>query len=644
MLKYGNRMEKSQVACHWVEEEGLSFREAERVIKSKLFLDKYPQWGLQTPHQMVILHEMFLHATGQGQKEAEHMSCLGHQSSIPEPNPKVDQSAMELVGYQTSRKEIREVYHSVYLLRRSPGSPSCGESKRKRAIQDILSSLQTRLQRWTYSAEAEDLGAHGREGVGLDPLWSYEAALLATHQKAFKTTEALQDDLERLNNECRGRSWVHSQSRSRPRTWSGSWPRTWSGSWPRIWSRNQSGAHSRGQVSTCSQSHPHADHRHVQSQSLAAPWNRRVSFHDPENEDSAAEGKNPLAKPSMNDLEMWLEYQAEQIGTPMWWRELETVPGITNRWKFAQKIRASFYVLEVWSRMFPEEGYSAPPGPQSLNRGAYLPDNLTYQDVRQQPTLLTVGYCPCLQHWVEKCILPGNPDFCPLAKSMRELRQAIHEFTNITQEDVMKGLEMEEPEGGHQPSPTTIFSQVLGLQANRQEAEESSAKSRDRAITCAPPTLRLEQEDCFVLVITSLMSQLTIGAGSNNIRRGRNSLWSRRRAAIFLPHHPVLPIEGGATSMDPNATSMGPTIEDITDQEWEANWNPPLGKQISTHHCMTGHSQNLPLGKWITTCHCMTGHSQNSPLGKWITTHQCMTGCSQYLPLGGQLTTCTFLL
>ena len=44
---------------------------------------------------------------------------------------------------------------------------------------------------------------------------------------------------------------------------------------------------------------------------------------------------------------------------------------------------------------------------------------------------------------------------------MRELRQAICKFVNITQEDVIKGLEMEEPEGGHHPSPTTIFSHVL---------------------------------------------------------------------------------------------------------------------------------------------------------------------------------------
>ena len=75
MLEYGNRMEKSWVTCHRVEEEGLSIREAERVIESELFLDEYPQWGLGTPHWSVILHEMFLHAAGWGWKEAE---CMCH--------------------------------------------------------------------------------------------------------------------------------------------------------------------------------------------------------------------------------------------------------------------------------------------------------------------------------------------------------------------------------------------------------------------------------------------------------------------------------------------------------------------------------------------------------------------------------------
>ena len=44
------------------EQEGLSFREAERVVETDLFLDEYPQWNIGSPHWSVILHEMFLHA------------------------------------------------------------------------------------------------------------------------------------------------------------------------------------------------------------------------------------------------------------------------------------------------------------------------------------------------------------------------------------------------------------------------------------------------------------------------------------------------------------------------------------------------------------------------------------------------------
>ena len=74
-----------------------------------------------------------------------------------EPDPKVDQSAMELVGYHMSWKEIRDIYHSIYLLRRSPGFPSCGDQQRRRAIQDILSSLEDRLHRHGYLATAGDM-------------------------------------------------------------------------------------------------------------------------------------------------------------------------------------------------------------------------------------------------------------------------------------------------------------------------------------------------------------------------------------------------------------------------------------------------------------------------------------------------------
>ena len=61
-LHYGGQMERAQVAWKHAEEEGISYQESERVVDSELSLDEYPRWGLGTPHQSIILHEMFLHA------------------------------------------------------------------------------------------------------------------------------------------------------------------------------------------------------------------------------------------------------------------------------------------------------------------------------------------------------------------------------------------------------------------------------------------------------------------------------------------------------------------------------------------------------------------------------------------------------
>ena len=56
---------------------GLSIREAEWRLDTKLFLDKYPRWEIEGPHQSIILHKMFLYAAEERQKEAERFICQG---------------------------------------------------------------------------------------------------------------------------------------------------------------------------------------------------------------------------------------------------------------------------------------------------------------------------------------------------------------------------------------------------------------------------------------------------------------------------------------------------------------------------------------------------------------------------------------
>ena len=163
-----------------------------------------------------------------------------------------------------------------------------------------------------------------------------------------------------------------------------------------------------------------------------------MSFHNPENEEvPIKEEASSSTEPSVDDLEMWLEFQVGQLGTPTWWEELGAVPGIQDQCKFAKKIRVSFYVLEVRLRAYLEWGYTVPPAPQSLNKSTFHLERLAYQDVRQQPALLTIACTQCLQHWVEKYNPLRNLDFCPWAESVRELWQTVQEFVDISYQDIM---------------------------------------------------------------------------------------------------------------------------------------------------------------------------------------------------------------
>ena len=112
-----------------------------------MFLDEYPLWEVGGLHHLFILQRMFVHAAESGQKEAERLICHSHWHGLPRLDPKVDVSAVQLVGYQTSREEIGDLFHQVYMLKRLPGHPPCGPEWAQEVMRDILSSLKDHL-RW----------------------------------------------------------------------------------------------------------------------------------------------------------------------------------------------------------------------------------------------------------------------------------------------------------------------------------------------------------------------------------------------------------------------------------------------------------------------------------------------------------------
>ena len=89
---------------------------------------------------------------------------------------------------------------------------------------------------------------------------------------------------------------------------------------------------------------------------------RRVTFMNPEAETSSErDTENYSTEPSVSNVETWLEWQANQLGTPAWWTELQAIPGIRHPQKLAWKIRTSFYIPEVRMRTLLEPGYTVPP-------------------------------------------------------------------------------------------------------------------------------------------------------------------------------------------------------------------------------------------------------------------------------------------
>ena len=107
---------------------------------------------------------------------------------------------------------------------------------------------------------------------------------------------------------------------------------------------------------------------------------------------NAKSGGNYPSEPSIKDVETWLDWQAHQMDMPYFRTELTTIPGVEDPKKLSQKIHASFSIPAVRSKVFWNQGYTTPPTPKCLTQNVFLPDELSYQAVQQQPFLLTVAY------------------------------------------------------------------------------------------------------------------------------------------------------------------------------------------------------------------------------------------------------------
>ena len=187
----------------------------------ELFLGLQERWAEDSPHCLVILFKMFRHAAAEGQKEAEWIVCQGCWQNLPQLNTEVGVPAIQLVGTETTKEELLEVYLEVYKLHRLPGSPP-GELA---ILEEVLSSLpdhQSCEEEEAPTATAQPCAEGPQSSRSHTPHRgrkddSVERSLTTVpeaHQKVLATVSTLEEEIERLSYT---QAWSQSRARSKSR-------------------------------------------------------------------------------------------------------------------------------------------------------------------------------------------------------------------------------------------------------------------------------------------------------------------------------------------------------------------------------------------------------------------------------------------
>ena len=71
VVRYGSKWERCQEAKRRSPEGQGPIREMEWAVDVDLFLNAQNQWAEDSPHCLILLYEMFLHAAAEGRKEAK---------------------------------------------------------------------------------------------------------------------------------------------------------------------------------------------------------------------------------------------------------------------------------------------------------------------------------------------------------------------------------------------------------------------------------------------------------------------------------------------------------------------------------------------------------------------------------------------
>ena len=136
---------------------------------------------------------------------------------MPQLNPEAGIPTVQLVGLETTKEELLDLYLEVYKLHRLPGSP-LGEPA---ILKEVLSSLQEHQRceeeeapaamAWPHAEGSHSSRSHAfHRGGKDDSIERSLATVCEAHQKALAAVATLEGEIERLSY-----TQAHTQSRAR---------------------------------------------------------------------------------------------------------------------------------------------------------------------------------------------------------------------------------------------------------------------------------------------------------------------------------------------------------------------------------------------------------------------------------------------
>ena len=159
-----------------------------------------------------------------------------------------------------------------------------------------------------------------------------------------------------------------------------------------------------------------------------------------------------------------------------------------------------------------------------------------------------------MQYWGE------SPDFFPLVRSVIELRERVKEHVMFTKWDVTQGLGRVNPGATSQwpqtnstsfermdpqlsPRPTTVGNQPVEQDTSFMEATTQTASPAISSVELTGPITpldRMEEENWYILVVTTLIRQLNLENADVDLKEsvtalpGRDAFWNPHMVAVFL--------------------------------------------------------------------------------------------------------------